>query len=109
VKFLVENQLPVALARHLKKREFPCLHVLEVKLEEADDAEICHYAESEGSVIVSKDEDFIFHAKRPGAKIQIIWVRLGNCRTPKLLAAFDSAWDKIESCLAAGDRIIELR
>jgi predicted nuclease of predicted toxin-antitoxin system len=85
------------------------VHVLEIKLEEADDVEIWRYAQSEESIIVSKDEDFIYYAKRPGAKVQVIWVRLGNCRTPELLAAFDRAWANIESCLAAGDRIIELR
>jgi predicted nuclease of predicted toxin-antitoxin system len=109
VKFLIDNQLPLALARHLRKRGFGCVHVLDIRLEEAEDAEICRYAESEECVIVSKDEDFIYHAKRPGAKIQVIWVRLGKCRTPELLAAFEGAWDKIESCLAAGDRIMELR
>jgi len=109
VKFLIDNQLPVALAQYLRKRGFGCVHVLDIELEEAADVEICRYAESEEYVIVSKDEDFVYHAKRPGAQLQVVWVRLGNCRTPALLAAFDAAWAQIESCLAGGDRIIELR
>ena len=41
--------------------------------------------------------------------IRLIWVRLGNCRTSFLLAAFDTFWPTIESCFAAGDRIVEIR
>lgn len=109
MKFLVDNQLPVALAHYLKGRGFACEHVLEARLAEAEDTEICRYAETRDCVIVTKDEDFIYHAKRPGANVKVIWVRLGNCRTPALLAAFEGAWQEIETCLLAGDRIVELR
>lgn len=109
MKFLVDNQLPVTLARYLRGLGFECQHVLDVKLAEAGDAEICRYAESQDCIVVSKDEDFIYHAKRPNAKVRVIWVRLGNCRTPELLAAFKRSWREIESCLETGDRIIELR
>jgi predicted nuclease of predicted toxin-antitoxin system len=43
------------------------------------------------------------------AKTRLIWVRLGNCRTKALLAAFENVWPRIEAGLNAGDRIIELR
>jgi predicted nuclease of predicted toxin-antitoxin system len=109
VKFVVDNQLPVTLARYLEARGFDGQHVLEIGLAEAEDAEICRYAESQDRVVISKDEDFIYQAKRPTSKVRVVWVRLGNCRTPALLAAFERSWFDIESCLNAGDRIIELR
>jgi len=71
--------------------------------------EILRCAELQERIIISKDEDFFYFAKQRDAKIQVIWVRLGNCRTPALLAAFESSWPNIESCLKAGDRIIEIR
>lgn len=90
MKFLVDNQLPTVLAQYLRKRGFDCQHVLEAGLENALDSETCRYAELEERIIISKDEDFFYFAKQRNAKIKVIWVRLGNCRTPALLAAFES-------------------
>lgn len=109
MKFLVDNQLPVALAQYLKKHSFDCEHVLDVGLAEASDAEICRYANSQERVIISKDQDFFYIASQPEAKLKLIWVRLGNCRTPALLEAFERSLPSIEACLKAGDRIIEIR
>ena len=59
--------------------------------------------------IVSKDEDFLYLAGHSESKVRFLWVRLGNCRTAALLAAFDRLWPLIESSLKAGDRVIEIR
>jgi predicted nuclease of predicted toxin-antitoxin system len=109
VKFLVDNQLPVILPRLLQTRGFDCRHVLDVGLAEASDAEVCRYAEEQGRIIISKDEDFLHLANRPDAATRVLWVRLGNCRTSTLIAAFEQFWPNVESCLKAGDRIIEIR
>ena len=87
----------------------PHVNVLEADLADALDNDICRYAEVEERIIISKDEDFFYFAKQRGAKIRVIWVRLGNCRTQALLAAFERSWQNVESCLKAGDRIIEIR
>jgi len=78
-------------------------------LAESLDTEICHYAEKHDRIIVSKDEDLLYLASQSKAKIRLLWVRLGNCRTVALLAAFDRLWPSIESSLIAGDRIVEIR
>ena len=109
MKFIVDNQLPVSLAQYLRKRGFDCQHVLEVGLGDVLDSEICQYAEVQERIIISKDEDFFYLAKQRAAKIRVIWVRLGNCRTSALLAAFERSWPTVESSLKAGDRIIEIR
>lgn len=109
MKFLIDNQLPTALAEYLQQRGYDCRHVLEVDLARASDAEVCRYANDQERIIVSKDEDFLYFATKPESKIRLLWVRLGNCRTSALLNAFDRSWPTIESCLAAGDRIIEIR
>jgi predicted nuclease of predicted toxin-antitoxin system len=45
VKFSVDNQLPMALAKYLQNRGLDCQHVLETGLAEAGDAEISRFAE----------------------------------------------------------------
>ncbi len=109
MKFIVDNQLPAGLAPYLREGGFDCQDVLEARLGDALDSEICRYSELQGRIIISKDEDFLYFAKQREARIQVIWVRLGNCRTSALLAAFERSWPRIESCLKAGDRIIEIR
>ena len=109
MKFLIDNQLPKALAEHLRVRGHDCEHVLEAGLADSSDISICRYAEAQERILISKDEDFLFLSNQPMSKIKLVWVRLGNCRTPALLAAFDRFWPTIESCFAAGDRIVELR
>jgi predicted nuclease of predicted toxin-antitoxin system len=109
VKFLVDNQLPRALAVYLRRKGMDCQHVLDCGLAEASDAELRKYATADGRVIVSKDEDFLYLASQPRAKFQLLWVRLGNCRKAALLAAFENAWPKVEVSLRAGDRVVEIR
>lgn len=109
MKFLVDNQLPAALARFLASRGVDCQHVLDVDLADASDTEIWEHASRNDSVVISKDEDFLYLANAPSAKARLIWIRLGNCRTKALLAAIEILWPKIETSLKAGDRIIEVR
>lgn len=109
MKFLIDNQLPPALAQYLRKRGFDCEHVLNVGLAEALDIEICRYAEAQERIIVSKDEDFLYLASQSRVRIRLLWVQLGNCRTAALLAAFDRLWPAVEAALNAGDQIIEIR
>jgi predicted nuclease of predicted toxin-antitoxin system len=109
VKFLIDNQLPVSLAESLRLRGFDCQHVLEAGLGNATGSDICRHAERQDRIVISKDEDFVYLAKRRHTEVRVIWVRLGNCRTPLLVAAFERSWPGIESWLQFGDRIIEMR
>jgi len=58
VNFLIDNQLPAALAQYLQKLGHNCQHVLNIGLAKASDAEICQYAQAQDRIIVSKDQDF---------------------------------------------------
>jgi len=109
VKFLVDNQLPTALARFLVSRGVDCQHVLDINLGGATDAAIWNYASQNACVVISKDEDFLYMANIPSAKARFIWIRIGNCRTKALLAAVERLWPKIETGLEAGDHVIEVR
>jgi predicted nuclease of predicted toxin-antitoxin system len=64
--FLIDNQLPVALARFIAANGFDCFHVRDVALDFADDRTIWAYAKDRNYVIVTKDEDFQAMANRQG-------------------------------------------
>ncbi len=109
MKFLIDNQLPLLLADYLRQHGHDCVHVLEIHLDEADDAAIWAQAERDERIVVSKDDDFVFLANRPNQTGKLLWVRLGNCRNAALIAAFDRVQDELIRSFASGQRIIELR
>jgi predicted nuclease of predicted toxin-antitoxin system len=109
VRFLIDNQLPVALARFLSCPGNESLHVIDIGLAQAPDSEIWRYAAEGEFVLVSKDDDFFRRAAQPGATVQLVWIRLGNCRNAALLAAIKGTWPRVRSCLQAGERIVEVR
>jgi predicted nuclease of predicted toxin-antitoxin system len=109
VKFLVDHQLPVALARFIASQGHQAEHVGDLGLKEADDRVIWQRAGAHGLVVVSKDEDFTFLAGVPGGTGKLVWVRIGNCRKQVLLEAFRAQLPGIVSELEAGSQIVELR
>lgn len=58
MRFLVDAQLPPALAGWLRDRGHEAEHVADVGLVGATDAEIAVRAERSAAVLVTKDEDF---------------------------------------------------
>ena len=109
MKFLVDNQLPSALAKMLVSRGHEARHVLDVGLDAATDNEIWKYAAANSLVLITKDEDFSRRASQPDASVQVVWVRLGNCRKTALLSAFDSVLSQMKTALKAGNRVVEIR
>lgn len=109
MKLLIDNQLPLQLALHLRRRGHECAHVYEVGLDEASDQEVWTRAGNEGRIVVSKDADFIALANRPGDTGRLIWVRVGNCRNAVLIEAFDRVHEELVRAFEGGQRIVEVR
>ena len=109
MKFLVDNQLPAALAGFLNSHGHDAQHVIDLQMDEADDSDVWSHAVSQGCAQVSKDEDFLHLANRPGAIGAFVWVRLGNCRKQVLLAAFARALPALVTALEEGQRVVEVR
>ena len=109
MKFLIDNQLPPALARHFQLRGYSASHVEDVGLGAADDRAIRAYAQLHDFVIVSKDQDFVYLTLSDPTGPPLLWVRLGNCRTPLLLTIVDRLLPSSITALNAGQNIIELR
>lgn len=110
MNLLVDNQLPVALARYLSANGWECCHVLDVGLDAVSDGIIWQYAKERGMTIVTKDEDFQILANRQNSiPPQVVWIRLGNCRKAALLDAFSRITPSLRELLAAGNAVIEIR
>ena len=78
-------------------------------MDEASDLEIWEYAAKGDWVVVSKDEDFLHLANRPGDAGRLLWVRIGNCRKQTLLRAFDRELPGIVQAFDQGVRVVEIR
>ena len=107
-RFLVDNQLPDALARWLEAKGFSAQHVLALQLAQSTDEVIWQHAAQTESVIVSKDEDFARMTVLRPEPVAVVWLRMGNCRTPMLLATMERAWPAIKEQLEGGGRLIEV-
>jgi predicted nuclease of predicted toxin-antitoxin system len=59
MKFIVDAQLPPGLCRWLEARGHTALHVYDVPPHPAADRDIAYYAENDGVIVVSKDDDFV--------------------------------------------------
>jgi predicted nuclease of predicted toxin-antitoxin system len=109
VKFLVDNQLPMALSRFLEAQGIVSQHVMDVHLDEATAQEIWHYAKEQNYTLVSKDEDFFHLATLDSEGPAVIWVRLGNCRKATLLEVFGQLLPQLLEVLASGQKIVEIQ
>lgn len=109
MNFLVDNQLPDALCNFLTAHGHQSKHVLNLRMDEATDLEIWKYATNGDWIVVSKDEDFLHLANRPGDAGKLLWVRIGNCRRETLLQTFEKELPDIVQAFNDGSRIVEIR
>ncbi|TLG14834.1 hypothetical protein FEK35_06650 [Nocardia cyriacigeorgica] len=111
MKFVVDAQLPPALARALSADGHDAVHVCDIGLLAAPDAEVRAEALRRDAAIVTKDEDFILIGRsRPDdPKPAVIWIRIGNCSKKELLSRFLPILPTVLEMLRAGETIIEVR
>ncbi len=107
MKFIVDNQWPVALADWRVASGWDAVHELELQLNTSPHTEIWNYAKTNKLVVISKDEDFSHRASFT-SHVQVVWVRLGNCRNKALLSAFEKQMSTIAAALKTGASVIEL-
>jgi predicted nuclease of predicted toxin-antitoxin system len=108
MRYLIDAQLPPALARFLTANGEDAVHVLDVKMMEASDSEIWDLTMQEEMVIITKDEDFQVRASVTQHHPIIIWVRIGNCSKKTLLDFFEKRWREMNAELDNGATLIEL-
>jgi predicted nuclease of predicted toxin-antitoxin system len=108
VRFLLDTQLPKALARKLRNAGHEVEHVLELAMGQSPDNDLWQYAIEHQAVIVSKDEDFAdwVLAGRPGPAV--IWLRVGNCTNAELMEWLLPLWPQVLEALERGDHLVEI-
>ena len=77
-------------------------------MDTADDRALWDWARREDRVVVSKDEDLLFLANRPGDSGRLIWVRLGNCRREALVEGVSRSLPAVVAALGEGQRVVEI-
>ena len=108
MRFVVDAQLPPALARVLSQAGHRAEHVYDFAMEHASDAEIWQYALDAEAVILTKDEDFVIRGSFYAPSPPVVWIRTGNLGKQALLAWFQPLLPEIIQKLEAGEQLIEL-
>lgn len=105
MKFLIDAQLPPALADWLVAAGLEAVHVREIGLEAATDSAIWNHALKTERIIITKDEDFTTRSEP--API-IVWLRVGNTTNPALRSWFERRLPGILQLIAQGNRLVEV-
>lgn len=108
MKFLVDAQLPPALAHFLKSKGHEAAHVVDFDLEAADDTAVWKFALRSSFVIITKDEDFRDRALLSKNSARVVLIRLGNCSNRALIEWLGPVLPGIVERLDAGERLIEV-
>lgn len=109
MRFLVDVQLPPALAAWLTAQGHPAQAVRDVGLRNSTDPVIWTFCERERMVVITKDEDFVARALQSDSGPQVVWLRIGNCTNRVLLDWLTPLWPAVVEQLHAGSRVVEVK
>jgi len=108
MRFLIDAQLPPALARWLGAQGLEAAHVGDLGMQAASDNAIWEHARTTAAVIVTKDEDFAQRKVLTDEGPAILWVRLPNTRKRDLLAWFEMVLPDVLAALERGETLVEV-
>ena len=108
MRFLVDAQLPLALAGLLVAAGHDAEHVSDRGLQAATDSAIWDLASHVNAIIVTKDEDFAQRRVLTGVGPMIVWIRVPNTRRRALLAWFEAVLPNIVAAVQRGEILIEV-
>jgi predicted nuclease of predicted toxin-antitoxin system len=103
MRFLVDQNLPPALAEWLRASGEAAEHVREIGMAREGDAAIATYARANGMIVITKDADFLGPGDPP-----VIWIRWGNVTRASLIAKWEHVWNDVRASLARGEKLVEL-
>ena len=84
MRLLFDNNLSPHLVSQLADVFPDASHVAQVGLERGDDEDVWKYARDGNYVIVTKDADFNDLSTLRGVPPKVVWLRVGNCPTPRI-------------------------
>jgi predicted nuclease of predicted toxin-antitoxin system len=106
VKFLVDANLPPALARWLASEGHEAYHVSDLGLEGMSDRAIWKHAAETHASVVTKDEDFVLLQALDRTGPAVVWIRIGNAARRVLLRRLPARWPSVVSAIERGEKII---
>jgi len=109
VKFLIDQQLPPALAAFICSKGHTAQHCRDIGLKEADDRTVWRHASANNLIVISKDEDFYILATIPGNQTKFLWIRVGNCRNKALLEIMEKQFPNAIAAFESGALIVEIQ
>ncbi len=109
MRFLVDAQLPPALADLMREHGHQAEHVIDIGPSDAPDRDLWLYALMHEAVIVTKDEDFADMVAVSETGPPVAWVRTGNVRRAALLTWFEQLIPQLVAAIDDGERLVELR
>jgi predicted nuclease of predicted toxin-antitoxin system len=108
MRFIVDAQLPPALARWLAANGHEAEHVGDRNMASARDEAIWRFALESGAAIVTKDEDFAQRHALTGGGPLVVWIRLPNTRRRELLVWFAKVLPDVMAALKRGETLVEV-
>jgi predicted nuclease of predicted toxin-antitoxin system len=108
VKFLVDANLPPALAQWLVSEGHEAQHVADLGMQAAADREIWQHAGDSGACIVTKDEDFVLLQALDRAGPVVVWIRIGNAVRNVLMRRLPVLWPEVMSAIERGEKVVEV-
>lgn len=108
MKFIIDAQLPVGIARILNNRGHDAIYTDDLPdKERTTDNQIREISINEGRIVVTKDADFIDSHLIKGIPDKLVLISTGNIKNKELFTRFTSNLDQIigslESC-----RLVEM-
>ena len=108
MKFLVDANLPPALAQWLASEGHEAQHVADLGMQAAADREIWQHARDLGACIVTKDEDFVLLQALDRAGPAVVWIRIGNAVRNVLMRRLPVLWPEVMSAIERGEKVVEV-
>ena len=109
MKFVVDAQLPPALADSLCEAGQDAQAVRELGLRDAEDSDIWKYALDHRAAIITKDQDFAERLMSSRSVPVVVWLRIGNTSNRTLIAWLLPLWPDILARIESGDKLVEVR
>jgi predicted nuclease of predicted toxin-antitoxin system len=109
VRFLVDAQLPPALADWVMLQGHEAFHVSNLALADADDLVVWQAAVTMNAILVTKDSDFINLRQITPIGPAVVWLRIGNSTNRALLKWLTPLFPAVVFAIASGEIIIEVR
>lgn len=105
----IDAQLPPQLAPWLSNSfGVSAQAIRDLGLRNAEDQEIFQAARQTGTVIISKDSDFVELVLHHGPPPQVIWVTCGNVSNLHLQTVFEKTFREAVDLLKVGEPIVEI-